>query len=169
MMISRARVILSVLVVAAALVVACGRSEAPQPPPTEPLPGTAAIAATPPDPQPTPSPTVTLPVLKTISGEVFYRERLRLPSDAELTVTLVRLGGSGGRVIAKSTVRPRQQVPIPFELEYGTADINRGASYGIEVEITRRDDVVFVLPEPVPVITGGAPETGLKLLLRRNS
>ncbi len=167
-MISQLRAIPSIAAVAAVFAVACGRSEAPLPP-TVPPPVSETTVATTADAPPPPSSTAALPVLKTISGEVFYRERLMLPSDAELTVTLVRLGGSGGTVIAKSTVRPRQQVPIPFELEYGTADINRGASYGLEVEITRRDEVVFVLPEPVPVITGGAPETGLKLLLRRNS
>lgn len=163
------RAALSLAALAAVVTAACGQPEEPRATKTHaPVPVTpTAVAAA--EERPEFSPTEAPPIYRTITGEAFYRERIRLPSDAVLTVTLLRRGGTGDTVIARSTVKPKPQVPIPFELEYPTADISDGVSYGLDVEITRRGEVVFALPAPAPVITKGAPETGLRLLLRRSS
>ena len=168
MMAFQPRVALVLTTLAVVVLTGCWRAEKPRgaavnapAPVTTPTPDGAAEAT------PAPSPTEAPPVIRTITGEVFYRERIRLPSDAAMTVTLLEHGDTGDSVIARSTVTPRPQVPIPIQLEYRTADISEGESYGLDVEIARRGEVVFALPEPVPVITKGAPQSGLKLLLRR--
>lgn len=170
MMAFQPRVALLLTTLAVAAITGCGRAEKPQgaavdsaAPVTTPAPDGVAVAT------PAPSPTGAPPAVRTITGEVFYRERIRLPSDAAMTVTLLEHGNTGDSVIARSTVTPRLQVPIPFQLEYRTADISAGESYSLIVEIVRRGEVVFALPEPAPVITKGAPQSGLKLLLRRSS
>ena len=162
------RIAFAFVVLAAVVIASCGQSEVPRAPVTDApetvtTPAAEAVTAAPPEPVPTEA----IPTYRTITGEAFYRERIRLPSDAVLTVTLLRRGDSGDTVIARSTVKPRLQIPIPFELEYPTTDISDGASYGLDVEITRRGEVIFALPAPAPVITNRAPETGLRLLLRR--
>jgi putative lipoprotein len=164
----RAALTLAALVVV--VTTGCGRLETPQEsaidePTSVTIPAREAVAEATPSPTPTEAP----PAVRTITGEVFYRERIRLPSDAAMTVTLLQRGDSGDSVIVRSTFTPRPQVPIPFELEYRTADISAGASYGLDVEITRRGEVIFALSDPAPVITKGAPQSGLKLLLRRRS
>lgn len=166
-MTTQSRAAVALVALAVVIAAACGRPKAPPPHDADaPIPAAQTPEAEGEDQQAS-SPTETTPEYRSISGEVFYRERLRLPSDAALTVTLLRIDDPGQTVVARSTVTPRPQIPIPFELEYSTADISEGASYALDVEITRRGEVVFALPEPVPVITEGAPETGLRLLLRR--
>ena len=154
------------LVVALTVVAAggCGRSEPARKPGPHPSPTAVPVVE---EPRPEPAASGRARERRRISGEVFYRDRVRLPSDAVLTARLLAHDGSGSEVVAESTATPRRQVPIPFEVEYWSTDIEDGVHYRLDVLISRRGEEVFVLAEPVPVITDGAPSQGLRLLLRR--
>ena len=126
----------------------------------------AALAPTQPvvgSPTPTPRP---LPV---VSGDIFYRERLVLPSDATVRVRVVRLGqrSASRPVIAELAFPAPRRIPIPFTLECDPSSLEPGAAYGLEVSISRRGKVEFATAEPVPVLAGGRPSPGLKVLVRR--
>jgi putative lipoprotein len=114
-------------------------------------------------PTPTPRP---LPV---VSGDIFYRERIVLPPDATVQVRVIRLGSRGAPrpVIAELAFAAPRRVPIPFKLECDPQALEPGASYGLEASISRRGTVEFATVEPVPVLAGGLPTSGLKILVRR--
>jgi len=114
-------------------------------------------------PTPTPRP---LPV---VSGDIFYRERIVLPPDATVRVRVIRLGPRGAPrpVIAELAFAAPRRVPIPFKLECDPQALEPGAAYGLEASISRRGTVEFATVEPAPVLAGGLPTSGLKILVRR--
>jgi uncharacterized lipoprotein YbaY len=84
-------------------------------------------------------------------------------------VRVVGLGGGGATtgVVAAVQFQAPRHIPIPFEVVCDPAQIDEGASYGLEAEIVRGKAAVFTTASPVPVLAGGLPTTGVKLLLRR--
>src|SRR5690242_1688295 len=62
-----------------------------------------------------------------IAGTVFYRERIALPpnSTAEIVLEDVSVADRPALEIARATVSPAGQVPIPFELRYTPDQIEK--------------------------------------------
>ena len=62
----------------------------------------------------------TVPLSGRVSGSVLYKERIALPPDAKIIVSLedVSYADKAGTFIAQQTLRPTGQVPIPFDLRY---------------------------------------------------
>ncbi|NMB26084.1 MAG: hypothetical protein GX986_11185, partial [Firmicutes bacterium] len=52
-----------------------------------------------------------------ITGTVTYRERMALPPESSVTVTLVEIDEDGYVIVAEEIIWPKGQVPIPFVLE----------------------------------------------------
>ena len=156
---------LVVLLVAAA---ACQRAGGRGGAAATPTP-TAAGGLAPAQPAAVGSPTPTPRPLPVVSGDIFYRERIVLPSDATVRVRVVRLGQRSAPrpVIAELAFPAPRRVPIPFTLECDPSSLEPGAAYGLEVSISRRGKVEFATAEPVPVLAGGRPSPGLKVLVRR--
>jgi putative lipoprotein len=104
-----------------------------------------------------------------VSGDIFYRERMVLPPDATVRLRVVRLGPKGAPrpVIAEQSFAAPRRVPIPFKLECDPQALVADAAHGLEVSISRRGKVEFATVEPAPVLAGGLPTTGLKILVRR--
>ena len=88
----------------------------------------------------------------TFTGEVTYRERIALPPNAELRVTLMSLSGPRPiEVVGASAVLPAVgQVPLQFTLNVRSDSI-KGSQYGLKAEILTGGAVVFRNPVPVPV------------------
>ncbi|SHF68673.1 META domain-containing protein [Devosia limi] len=88
----------------------------------------------------------------TFTGEVTYRERIALPPNAELRVTLMSLAEARPKeVVGASAVIPAiGQVPLQFTLNV-RSDAIRGSQYGLKAEILSGGAVVFRNPVPVPV------------------
>lgn len=96
-----------------------------------------------------------------LSGEVFYRERVALPANAVLEVSLVdvtRPGGLGD-LVAAVQVRPNRQVPIPFEIRYGADDVDPRRSYAVRANILAEGRLLFVNARPQRVLTQGNPNS----------
>jgi putative lipoprotein len=105
-----------------------------------------------------------------VTGTATYRERIALPEDAVLRVTLldVSLIGTPERVVAERDSRPTGQVPIPFALEFAREEIARERRYAVRAALLGPDGRTwFATPAAVPVLTGGAPDK-VELLLRRS-
>lgn len=88
----------------------------------------------------------------TFTGEVTYRERIALPPDAELRVTLMSLSGSRPTEVvgASALISAPGQVPLQFTLNV-RSDTIRGSQYGLKAEILSGGGVVFRNAVPVPV------------------
>ncbi len=101
------------------------------------------------------------------SGEVTYLDRMALPPDAALRVTLVDLSGPVGANIVAATapIASVGNVPLLFELSVQSDVIVPGGQYGLVAEIGTSDRVWFASPEPVAVDI--ASTDGLILLVDR--
>ena len=75
----------------------------------------------------------------TLNGTVAYRQRIALPPDARLKVTLsdVSLMDVAAPVIAETEIATAgRQVPIPFALDYDPARIAPRHTYAVAARIT---------------------------------
>lgn len=92
-----------------------------------------------------------------ITGQVSYRERIALPPDAVLEVTLLDVSRADAAAIALSTRRYAMTgVPFAFRLAYDPALIEDRRSYTIRARILSGDTVLFRTTRAHPVLTRGA-------------
>jgi putative lipoprotein len=96
-----------------------------------------------------------------LNGEVFYRERVALPPNAVLEVSLVDVTRPGGlgELVASMQVRPDRQVPIPFEIRYGDDDVDPRRSYAVRANILADGRLLFVNARQLRVLTHGHPNS----------
>jgi uncharacterized lipoprotein YbaY/heat shock protein HslJ len=99
--------------------------------------------------------------LATVTGNVTYTVRSALPDDAMVTVQLrdADAGGAHGALVNQQQIETNgNQVPIPFEVSYTSAQINQTHSYELIAFILDGDSkVIFTSAAGVPVITNGNP------------
>jgi putative lipoprotein len=84
-----------------------------------------------------------------LTGEVFYRERMALPPSAVLTVRLVdvSLADAPADVIAEQTIGPAGQVPIKFDLRFDPAVVRPRMTYALQARITVDEKLWFINDE----------------------
>jgi putative lipoprotein len=72
-----------------------------------------------------------------INGTVTYRERIALPPDAVVVVTLedVSCADAPAPVIAQQTIKPQGQVPITFALRYDPTALDARHQYTVRARI----------------------------------
>jgi putative lipoprotein len=106
-----------------------------------------------------------------VAGSVTFRERMALPPDAVVEVTLVDVSrmDAAARVVAETTVvTSGRQVPLPFELRYDDSRIDPSRSYAVRATIRSGGQMQFTTDQVHPVITQGNP-TRVDLTLVRVS
>jgi putative lipoprotein len=80
----------------------------------------------------------------TLSGEVTYRERIALPDNGTLRISLVDLAAPAQpRVQAQGAIASPGQVPLSFTLNFESSVIARGQNYGLRAEIVSAGQVWF--------------------------
>lgn len=87
----------------------------------------------------------------TFTGQATYRERIALPPDAQLQITLVTLPDAHPIVKAISNVPVPGQVPLHFTLDVHSQLIADGGQFGLLAEIHTRGRTLFRNAQPVPV------------------
>jgi len=95
-----------------------------------------------------------------VSGTVSYRQRIALPPDATLVVTLedVSLADVAAPMIARTRLQTGgQQVPIPFALTYVPGAIEAGRRYNLRAQIFYGDQLAWTSTQAYPVLTEGHP------------
>jgi putative lipoprotein len=100
-------------------------------------------------------------------GTITYMQRIALPRDARVVVSLVDLshGGSRDVVVAERQFEAAGQVPIGFELPYDSARIVREHTYGLRAQILVDGALWFINEQPEPVLTRGN-SSGAQVLVR---
>jgi len=104
-----------------------------------------------------------------LTGSVTYRERIALPPDPLVRVTLldVSLLDAAERVIAEQEIHPTAQVPIPFALPLDRAAIDPGRRYGVRATIADATGrVLWATAASQPVLTQGAPDIATVIVQR---
>lgn len=94
-----------------------------------------------------------------LSGEAFYLERIALPPDAVLEVSLldVTRADRPGELIVAVQIRPRGQVPIPFEIRFADAEIEPRRIYAVKANIIADGRLRFAAANLPRVLTQGNP------------
>ena len=90
-----------------------------------------------------------------VTGTVAYRQRIALPPNAAVHLTLE--SKTGGFVAAQTIPSAGRQVPIPFHMCYLASDVDSEKTYELEALIVAGDKRMFHTAEGVPVITQGHP------------
>jgi putative lipoprotein len=97
--------------------------------------------------------------IATVTGTVTYLQRIALPPDAEVQVTLddVSLQDAPSEKIAEQIIAEPGQVPIPFELTYDPKSIVPTHTYAVQARISQGDQLLFINTTAIHVITRGYP------------
>ncbi|HHZ5863194.1 TPA: YbaY family lipoprotein [Escherichia coli] len=98
-----------------------------------------------------------------VSGTVWIRQKVALPPDAVLTVTLsdASLADAPSKVLAQKAVRTEgKQSPFSFVLPFNPADVQPNA----RMAITVNDKLVFITDTVQPVINQGGTKADLTLV-----
>jgi uncharacterized lipoprotein YbaY len=104
-----------------------------------------------------------------ITGTVTYLERITLPEDAQIEVILVDTSATelaaqlGGQQLITANGK---QVPIAYKLEYPIEQIDPVHVYTLQARITLGNQPLFDTPVPIPVLTQGAPLTGVEIVVQ---
>ena len=103
-----------------------------------------------------------------VSGTVFYHERLELTPGAMLIVELRDTGyaDAPSEVIASKTMSSPGQVPIDFDIEYDPELIDRNNRYSVSARIVESDGrLAFTNDTAYDVLTHGNPNRADMLLV----
>lgn len=112
--------------------------------------------------QSTPSPTATV---ASLDGEVFYLQRIALPPDATLSVSLqdVSLADAPATVLGEQSGPINGQVPLPFHLSYDPTQVKPGHRYAVSARIEADGQLMFITTEQHPVQLDGKDPQPLKI------
>ena len=93
-----------------------------------------------------------------ITGTVTYRERIALPPESVIEISLLDVSRQDAKaiLIAQRAFNPQSQVPIAFEIDYSPADIDERYTYVISVRISDQGRLMFINDTHAPVLTHGA-------------
>lgn len=103
-----------------------------------------------------------------ITGNVFYLQRIALPDNAKLTVTLsdVSLADAPEETLSHySYITAGQQVPLPFNLKYLPSDIKSGRTYNVSARIDVAGELIYISDMAYSVINDPAKTTNLSIQL----
>ena len=98
---------------------------------------------------------------------VWIRQKVALPPDAVLTVTLsdASLADAPSKVLAQKAVRTEgKQSPFSFVLPFNPADVQPNARILLSAAITVNDKLVFITDTVQPVINQGGTKADLTLV-----
>lgn len=106
-----------------------------------------------------------------ISGTVTYRERIALPADAVLEVSVVDIARQDAPANVFTSVRIENpgQVPVAFRIAYESATIDPRAVYAVRASIAVAGKLWFTTTETVPVKLDEAPGEETTPILERVS
>lgn len=89
-----------------------------------------------------------------LTGTAVHRERIALPPDAVLTVTLedVSLADAAALTVGQTRIAlDGRQSPIPFALRYPRSAVRAGAGYAVRARVAQGDDLLFTTTQSYPV------------------
>lgn len=107
-------------------------------------------------------------VTGTVTAPVEASDSPELPADAIVTVTLQDVSvADAPAVVLSSQVMELSDTgfPVAFELPYELGDIAETNTYSVAARVEAGGDLVMISDTIVPVITDGAPTSGVEIAL----
>ena len=107
-------------------------------------------------------------VTGTVTAPVDASGSPELPADAIVTVTLqdVSVADAPAVVLSSQVIELSDtEFPVAFELPYELGDIAETNTYSVAARVEAGGDLVMISDTIVPVITNGAPTSGVEIAL----
>ncbi|NUU35572.1 YbaY family lipoprotein [Pseudomonas sp. C2B4] len=100
-----------------------------------------------------------------LDGEVFYLQRIALPPNAVLSVSLqdISLADAPAKVIDEQRGPVKGQVPLPFHLSYDPTQIEPNHRYSINARIEVDGKLLFITTENHAVRLDGSDPQPVKV------
>jgi putative lipoprotein len=101
-----------------------------------------------------------------LSGNVIYLQRIALPPDAVVTVSLQDISKMDvkAELLGEQRIETKgRQVPIPFAIEYDSSVIDERMMYSVSARIEQDGQLLWINDTVHPVLTRGAPTDGIDL------
>lgn len=108
--------------------------------------------------------------LGTVEGSLAYRERIALPDNARITVTLAdvsKMDAPADVISSQAFMADGKQVPFDFLLNFMQEEIKPNHTYSVSARIEVNGKLVFITDTANPVITDPALTTKLNLMLMK--
>jgi putative lipoprotein len=100
-----------------------------------------------------------------VSGTIEFKGEAQFGPDTVARVTLqdVSLEDAPAKKVAEQVIKDLKKFPIPFEVEYDPAAIQKGHTYAVQVRIETKDRLDYINDTRVEVISGGKPTRDVKV------
>jgi putative lipoprotein len=108
-------------------------------------------------------------LMRVISGEVWYRERIALPPGAEVIVTLEDQSRADAPATVLTDYRhvvDEEQAPFPFRLVYNPKAIDERMTYGLRARIEQDGQLMFTSTEHIDPFAG-EPGEPVRIMVSR--
>ncbi|MHA0864787.1 YbaY family lipoprotein [Enterobacter wuhouensis] len=102
-----------------------------------------------------------------VSGTIWIKQKVALPPDAVLTVTLsdASLADAPSKVLAQRAVRTEgKQAPFSFVLPYNPSDVQPNARILLSAAVTINDKLVFITDTVHEAVNNGGTKVDLNLV-----
>ena len=101
---------------------------------------------------------------RAVTGAITFNGDPAIPSGAVLTVELrdVSLLDAPSVLIASQTIENPARFPIEFSVPYNPDEIDSRSRYGLHIEISLNDRLIYINDTAFDVITGGNPNSDVK-------
>lgn len=95
-----------------------------------------------------------------VTGEVFYLQRMALPPQAVLSVTLqdVSLADAPAIELARQQGTVSGQVPLPFRLDYNPQQVDPRHRYSVSARIEQEGRLLFISTQHYSVKLDGSDQ-----------
>ena len=108
--------------------------------------------------------------LSNLNGTVAYRQRIALPPNAIIEVSLQDVSKMDAPAEVLDSVQipsAGRQVPIPFTLHYDPAQIDERYTYTVSARITVDGVLTWISTTQNPVLTRGAPTDNVEIIVEQ--
>ncbi len=104
-----------------------------------------------------------------ITGTVTYRERVALPPDAEITVTLVDVSRADAAAIPLGATTFRsdgRQVPLAYAIPFDPSRVDTRLIYAVSARIHVGGKLAWVSDTHTPALTRGAAKDSIEVVVK---
>lgn len=104
-----------------------------------------------------------------VTGDVIYRERIAMPEGAVVKVQVADVSkqDAPADVIGEQVIENPGNVPVKFSVSYDASKIQPQATYAVSARIEVNGKLEWISTTRIPVITNGAPTSGVTVLVQR--
>ncbi len=102
----------------------------------------------------------------TLTGTVTYLQRIALPPDAEVTVTLADVSRADAAAVTLGATTFKtggKQVPLPYAIGYDPTRVDEKMSYAVSVRINVGGKLAWISDTRTPALTRGAPKDSIEV------